>query len=111
MRLKKSRGVAMLTALIIVVILISLIIPRETLPSAHTRVILEHTIKTYIAPQCFEDANATNFLEESTLGEAKKLNYASHSACTDEALQGEKDRLMVSLLKEIGLLKTKWDSW
>ncbi|MEC1177949.1 hypothetical protein P9B03_05585 [Metasolibacillus meyeri] len=104
---KKSRRLILFTVLMIVIIFASFIIPRETKPSADTRVILEHTFKTYIAPQCFEDANATNFLEESTLGEAQKLNYASDSACTDEALKSEKNPFLISLLKEIGVLSTK----
>ena len=51
-----------------------------------SRVILDHTHKTYIAPSCFEESEPTNFIEESTLGEAEELGYPPHSSCTEEAL-------------------------
>ncbi|WP_082818790.1 hypothetical protein [Bhargavaea cecembensis] len=53
---------------------------------SNARVILDHTHKTYIAPSCFEESDPTNFIEESTLGEAEELGYPPHSACTEEAL-------------------------
>lgn len=51
-----------------------------------SRVILDHHHKTYIAPSCFEESDPTNFIEDSTLGEAEELGYPPHSACTEEAL-------------------------
>lgn len=53
---------------------------------SNSRVILDHTHKTYIAPSCFEESDPTNFIEDSTLGEAEELGYPPHSACTQEAL-------------------------
>lgn|SRR5690606_6599777 len=97
--------------IIIAVVLISLFIPRDTQPASDTRVILEHTHKTYIAPMCFEGSNATNFIAESTLEEAHSLSYNPHNSCTEDALTAETDSLLVSLLKEMGILDTKWDNW
>ncbi|MFS0577274.1 hypothetical protein AB1K83_16780 [Sporosarcina sp. 179-K 3D1 HS] len=94
-----------------IVVLIGLFIPKETHPSPDTRIILEHTYKTYIAPVCFEESDPTNFLEESTLKKAKSLHYAPDSPCTENALESEKDRLLTSFLKQIGVMDTKWDSW
>ncbi len=46
---------------VILLIFITLNIPRDTLPSPDTRIILEHTYQSYIAPTCFEESNPTNF--------------------------------------------------
>jgi hypothetical protein len=93
------------------VILSSLIISRTVNPSPDTRVVLEHTYRTYIAPLCFETADATNFLEESTLENSRTLDYKPHSACTEEALEAENNSLFISLLKEIRIMDKKWDNW
>lgn len=100
---------AFIVIIIIVMLAISLLTFRETKPSADTRIILEHTHKTYIAPTCFEDSNPTNFLQESTLEEAQSLNYEPHSTCTKEALMGKKDRFLISILKDIGIVNKEWD--
>lgn len=97
--------------LIIAAVIISIFIPRETFPSPDTRIVLDHTYKTYIAPGCFEVSEASNFLEESTLQKAQSLEYKPHPSCTEDALQAEKDTLFKSILKEVGILKKKWDNW
>lgn len=61
----------MIIGLIGAAFLIGMIIPRETEPSGDTRVILEHTYQTYIAPICFEESDPTNFLEEATFKKAE----------------------------------------
>jgi len=100
-----------LIVLIGLLLISSFLIPRETKPSPETRIILEHTYSTYIAPKCFEQSNPTNFLEESTLEKAQELNYEPHDSCTEAELESEDDSLFISLLKDIGLLKHKWDEW
>lgn len=84
---------------------------KSVQPSPNTRVVLEHTYKTFIAPLCFEKADATNFLEESTLGNARGLEYRPDSPCTEEALKAESDSLFIGVLKEIGIIDKKWDNW
>ncbi|WP_040980484.1 MULTISPECIES: hypothetical protein [Oceanobacillus] len=96
---------------IMVLVVIGFMIPKETKPSSDTRIILEHTYKTYIAPGCFEQSNPTNFLQDSTLGEAQNLNYDAHDSCTIDRLKNEKDSLIISLLKDVGVLDKKWDNW
>ena len=96
---------------IMVLVVIGFMIPKETKPSSDTRIILEHTYKTYIAPGCFEQSNPTNFLQDSTLGEAQNLNYDAHDSCTIDRLENEKDSLIISLLKDVGVLDKKWDNW
>ena len=100
-------SIVLITGLVIV----GFTIPVETKPSDSTRVILEHHQKTYIAPTCFEESNASNFIEDSTLGQAYELDYESHSTCTDEALKSEQNLFIAGLLKDLGILKKKWDSW
>ncbi|EGQ19273.1 hypothetical protein HMPREF9372_3741 [Sporosarcina newyorkensis 2681] len=107
----KSKLFISVPILIVLLVLVGFIIPRITQPSSDTRIVLEHTYRTYIVPSCFEESDATNFLEESTIQKARELNYKPHSSCTEDALKGDKDRLIVSLLKEIGIVDKKWDNW
>lgn len=109
--MKKKRLLILLIVLTAGLIFIGFIIPVETEPSDSTRVILEHHQRTYIAPVCFEDANASNFIEDSTLGQAHKIEYEADSTCTEDALTSEKNPLIIGLLKDIGILSTEWDSW
>ncbi|WP_213583477.1 hypothetical protein [Paenibacillus sp. J2TS4] len=101
----------MLVILAIVVVALCLtLIKIEVSPPAKTRVILEHTYKTYIAPVCFEQAKVTNNLGDSTLGKALELKYQPESACTEEALSKDKMKLLDALLVKAGLKTSKW-SW
>lgn len=100
-----------LILVIIALVLVSAFIPKETHPSGDTRVILEHTYETYIAPVCFEESNPTNHIADSTLETAESLNYPPHSECTEKALESENDRLLTSLLKDMGIMSKKWDQW
>lgn len=108
---KKNRLLGVLIIFLGMFFISSFFIPKETKPSPSTRVILENTYKTYIAPICFQQSNATNWIEEATLEKAKELNYKPHSSCTENALKAEKDRLIISILKEVGILENKWRNW
>lgn len=109
--MSKNRLLIYVLMLIAILIIVSFFIPREIKPSADTRIILEHTYKTYIAPPCFEQAEATNYLQDSTLEDAQNLNYEPHDSCTEDELANEKNSLPISLLKEAGILNNKWDNW
>lgn len=102
-----------ITSLLIVMlaVIVSLFIQKETKPSADTRVIIEHHYQTYIAPSCFDQTEVTNYLEDGTLGKALESNYDPHDDCTEQALASEKESLFVSVLKDIGLISKKWDNW
>lgn len=106
-----KRGLIIVGALVVVLLVLSFIIQKETKPSDNTRVIIEHTYSTYVAPPCFNDADVTNFLEDSTLGAAIDMDYDPHDNCTEEAYKNEKNSLFISLLKDIGFLQKKWDNW
>jgi hypothetical protein len=99
------------TVILAAVLLILFFMPRDNQPSPQTRVILEHSHRTYIAPSCFEESNATNFLEESTLQGARDLNYPAESACTERAFQGNRDSFFVSLMKELGIMEKESKDW
>lgn len=97
--------------IVFISIIASFFIEKETKPGGDTRVVLEHTYSTYIAPPCFESANATNNISDSTLDDAIATDYAPNDTCTEEALEGEEESLFVSLLKDIGFISKKWDNW
>lgn len=84
---------------------------KETKPRDDTRLILEHTYKTYIAPTCFEDSGATNYLEDSDIAMAKQLGYEPNDECTEEALSPIKEKIIMSFLHELGILQTEWSTW
>lgn len=65
-------------------------LPFSFSPSESTRIILDHDKETYIAPPCFNQAQATNYLEETTWGKARESSYESNSVCTKEALNSKK---------------------
>ena|SRR5690625_1388904 len=100
-----------LTGSFVFILIVSLFIPVNTAPPTDTRIILEHTYEKYIAPPCFEQAGATNFIEEADLEEALELQYAVHDQCTETTLQAEKDSLLIWLLKKIGIVQTEWSNW
>lgn len=92
-------------------LLLLFFIPRENAPAPESRVILEHTFRTYIASSCFEQADATNFLEESTLETAEELNYPPHSSCTEKAFEGNRDSGFIRLMKELGFMEKESTDW
>lgn len=104
------------TIIIIGIILIGLLIvgfgfEKGTKPKGDTRLVLDHTYDTYIAPICFEDSGATNYLEDSDLEMAEQLGYEPNDECTEEALQPIKEKIIISFLHDLGLLKTEWATW
>lgn len=106
-----NKKTIIILSLVLLILVFGFIIPKETKPSANTRIILEHQYQTYVAPRCFEQADVTNYLEDATLGKAKDLHYNAHDLCTENELKADKDPFFISLLKDIGLLKKKWDNW
>ncbi len=109
MKQKKIWMIALVLAA--AVLLLFFFIPRENTPSPESRVILEHSFRTYIAPSCFEQADATNFLEEATLEQAQELNYPPHSSCTEKAFEGNNDSGFIRLLKELGIMEKESKDW
>ncbi|WP_373895236.1 hypothetical protein ACUL41_14620 [Virgibacillus natechei] len=106
--MKKKTWILVLV-LIGIILIAGFTIPKETHPSSDTRIILEHNKSTYMAPSCFEQSNPTNYLEDAVLQDAEDLNYEANGTCTEDAFESEQDSLVVSLLKDIGILDKKWD--
>lgn len=95
--------------LLIIVVIASLIIPGEAAPPKDTRVILEYTEKTYIAPSCFEQSGASNNIGEEDLEAAEEEEYSPHDSCTKEYFEKEESSLLIAFLKNIGILSAEWD--
>ena len=109
--MKKKNIWMLIGVLAVAAFLIFLFVPRENVPPPSTRVVLEHTYRTYIAPSCFQGADATNFLEESTLQHAEELEYPPHSDCTAEAFTGNHESRFTSILKEFGVFEKESEDW
>lgn len=82
---RKSLPIAL--AITVVIVLLLQLIPVSINPSDNARIILDHTTEVFIAPACFDEAGATNYLSESTLGDAKKREYAPEGSCTADLLK------------------------
>jgi hypothetical protein len=91
--LKKGTGIFIIIALVLVVLGLSI---QTTVHPSDTRVIVDHTKKVYSAPECFDQAELSNHLEEVTYGYAIDLGYEAESSCTTEATKGERKSLLVS---------------
>ncbi|CAG9622686.1 hypothetical protein [Sutcliffiella rhizosphaerae] len=98
-----------LFGILLVISVIVSIVPVTISPSNDTRVILEHNYNTFIAPQCFEQADVTNFLEEATLGKATELGYNEESMCTKEAFKPLQKPIIVKALIKMNLISSPWD--
>lgn len=96
--------------LFLLVLLSGFFIPIQLEAPPHVRTIVDHTYKVYVTPPCFNDADLTNYLQETDYGTAKELQYEPESTCTEESLVEERVPINIALLKMIGVLSTKWDS-
>ncbi|UOE96009.1 hypothetical protein [Alkalihalobacillus sp. LMS39] len=83
----------------------------QTTPKApmNTRMIVDHTYGVYIAPPCFNDAEVTNYLEETTLGRAIETGYEPESICTENSLTAENQPWIYNMFEKIGFIQGKWD--
>ena len=108
MKKKITLGVALLIAGIFIALFF---LPQDNQPGPNTRVVLEHNYRTYIAPSCFEQADPTNFIEESTLERAQEINYPPNSECTEKAFEGNNDSPFIRLMKELGIMEKESKDW
>src|SRR5699024_587747 len=98
-----------ISGLLIAAVIASLIMPGEVTPPEDTRVILEYTEQTYIAPACFEQADASNNVGEEDLAAAEEQEYSPHDSCTENHFETEESSLLSALLKQLGVLSTEWN--
>jgi hypothetical protein len=95
--------------LLAVVILVSVLVEIPHHPPRSTRVILDHSLQTIIAPPCFEQAEFSNNLSESTLENAQKKQYMPESVCTEYTLASEDKTLLQIILEKTGAKRSRWD--
>ncbi|MFC5735550.1 hypothetical protein [Cytobacillus gottheilii] len=82
-------------SIVLVLLIVTLYyVPFTFNPPGDTRMIIDHNTSTYMAPPCFEESEATNYLEETTLKDVKVTNYNSRSTCTEDILAPEKMTLI-----------------
>lgn len=86
-----------------------LLVPLPLAPPGGTRIVLDHTQQVYIAPPCFEQAGATNYLTETTWAEAQQKGYDAESACTAELMQPVATPGWQRLWQLSGAGATAWD--
>ncbi|GAE24833.1 hypothetical protein JCM9140_786 [Halalkalibacter wakoensis JCM 9140] len=89
-----KKGTKIWMVLAVLLLIIGFLIPINVEISGDTRVIIDHTLEVYSVPSCYDQADLTNNLEETTLSYAKQLNYMSESSCTEEQLQESKPFLI-----------------
>lgn len=94
---------------VIAFLLISATVKTNAEAPPQTRVILDHTLGIYVAPPCFNDAEVTNYLEETTYERALQTDYHPYSECTEQALLGEEKPVLFVILEKVGLKTGQWD--
>lgn len=109
-RKKRVVGISLILIALFLFTIIGLFTINVTAhPPDNTRMIVEYTERTYIAPPCFGQAETTNNVGEMTLLQSKERNFEPESNCTVEALQGQPQRLIYFLRERMGIGKSNWD--
>ncbi|EIJ78392.1 hypothetical protein PB1_12559 [Bacillus methanolicus PB1] len=108
-KIKWLKWLSFLIVILIIILGVFFFVPFKQTPSDDTRMILDHRTKTYIAPICFEQSIASNWLEETTLKKVKKTYYEPNTKCTKEALEGKQTTLFLMLAEKFGIVESKWD--
>ncbi|UFJ41769.1 hypothetical protein LOK74_04500 [Brevibacillus humidisoli] len=104
------RSKSVIWSIVSVLVLVSLFIVKVDVgPPADTRIILEHTYRTLISPPCFEQAEKTNNLGETTWSKAQQLGYKPESSCTEDSLRSVKEPLIYVIAYRFNLKESKWD--
>lgn len=105
-----KRGRMLLGGGAIILALFFFLVPIPFGPPGDLRIILDHTLDVYIAPPCFEQSNATNYLTETTWKNAREKGYRPESACTATLLQPAAATLWSKLQESLGIIPGSW-SW
>lgn len=89
--------------------LLALFIPISAQPPGETRMVMDETLETYIAPPCFNQAEVTNDLRETDWSAVKQSGYGAESACSAERMMPVKQTLGQLLFQTLGLSKSPWE--
>lgn len=103
-----KKSVLIISLVVIVMFILGFTVKVTSYPPDDTRIILDHTKKIYIAPPCFEEADPTNYLEETTYLKAKQTDYPAQAPCTENLLAGVSEPIFISGLKKVGVMKSDW---
>ncbi|WP_246873803.1 hypothetical protein [Paenibacillus dendritiformis] len=105
---RKKGWVAVIAAAIMIGALF--VVPVTLHPPDSTRIVLDHTYQTYIAPPCYDRAEVTNNLSEGALKHLKDYSsYLPESACTRDSLAPREVTAGVWLGQMLGIGKGPWD--
>ncbi|MCG7407015.1 hypothetical protein MH117_06250 [Paenibacillus sp. ACRRX] len=95
---------------LLLVLLIMLFVPLSFQPPGNTRMVIDHTLRVYIAPPCFNEADLTNNLIETTWHKAVETGYGPESDCTANKMKPIKRTLWDKVMELTGLIPNPW-SW
>lgn len=90
------------------IVLFIFFFPLPFHPPGDTRIILDHTLRVYVAPPCFNDAALTNYLTETTWSKAREKGYEPESACTAERMKPTESTIWNKLREMAGLIPSSW---
>ncbi|WP_020619785.1 hypothetical protein [Paenibacillus daejeonensis] len=93
---------------LIVLLCVIAVVPVTTGPPDRTRMVVDHTLETYIAPPCFDQAEATNYLGEINWRGAQTYNYKPESACTTALMEPQSMMLWQVAGVRLGWLSGPW---
>ncbi|AXF55496.1 hypothetical protein [Salicibibacter kimchii] len=86
------------------------VIPVDVGAPSDTRTILDHSTQEYVSPSCIDEAEVTNYLQETNYGHALTLDYEPESGCSVDYYQESDVPLIVATLKTIGIVDQKWSA-
>ncbi|MBU8907823.1 hypothetical protein [Desertibacillus haloalkaliphilus] len=98
----------LLISVIIAIVIVAFFIKITPTAPDQTRMIIDHTHHVYVSPPCFDQAELTNYLEETTLEKALATGYEPESACTEASLVGEPRSIAIALFEKVGLVEPNW---
>lgn len=95
--MKKGTGLLIFAAIILLII--GFVVPVTVHPTDDMRMIIDHTKKVYVTPSCFDQADLTNNLEETTLKFVRTLTYEPESECTIKELEVIKKPFLIAIFQ------------
>ncbi|QQK76755.1 hypothetical protein HUG15_15075 [Salicibibacter cibarius] len=106
---KKDRKLITGLLLTFVVLLVGgFVIPVDVGAPSDTRTILDHSTQEYVSPLCIDEAEVTNYLQETNYGHALSLDYEPESGCSVDYYQDADVPLFMAMLQTVGIADQKW---
>ncbi|EZH67128.1 hypothetical protein DH09_04120 [Bacillaceae bacterium JMAK1] len=108
MKRKDKKIIITLLSIVAILIIGGMFVPISVSAPSDTRTIIDHTTQTYAAPSCFDQAEMTNFLQETTFGHAQTLDYDAESLCSSDFYTQSDVPIFFAMLQLFGLGEEKW---